>query len=293
VAPGVYNALSAKMMEQVGFELLYMTGAGISATLLGKPDVGFVTLSEMVMMAHYISEAVDVPVISDADTGYGNAINVMHCVREFERAGVAGIHLEDQVAPKRCGHLAGKQVIATEEMVGKLRAALETRQDPDFLIIARTDARSEFGVDEVIRRGNAYAAAGADMVMIDAALSREEMERYPASINAPLLITLGGYGKERTTPKVPLPELERMGYRIVLFPLAVLRAGARGEWDFGSELLRKGTQAEVDFIRRLEGHPIEDWYDFVGTRQVRKLEEKYLPPAEVQARYQRTQGYRL
>lgn len=221
VAPGAHNALTAKLIEEAGFPAVYMTGSGVANTLLAQPDVGLVTLDEMVMMAGYLADAVSVPVVSDADTGYGNAINVLRTVRQFEKAGVAGIHLEDQVNPKRCGHILGKELIPAEEMAGKLEAAVDARTDPEFLIIARTDARGPAGLDEAIRRANLYLKAGADMVFPDALLSEEEFRRFAAEVPGPKMMNMGGYAKERTTPKLPLETVETIGFNLVIFPLAV------------------------------------------------------------------------
>jgi 2-methylisocitrate lyase-like PEP mutase family enzyme len=176
-APGAYDALSARIVEAAGFPAVYMTGYGSSAALLGQPDVGLLSMAEMVENARRIVQAVSVPVIADADTGYGNALNVARTLRAYEAAGVAGIHIEDQVAPKKCGHMAGKQVIPAEEMVQKLRAAVEARRDPDFLIIARTDARAVNGLADALMRGECYRDAGADMLFVEAPESEAEVEQ--------------------------------------------------------------------------------------------------------------------
>ncbi len=291
VAPGAHNGLTAKLIERAGFPAVYMTGSGVSNTLLGEPDVGLLTLTEMTMVARCIAAAVEVPVIADADTGYGNAINVRRTVREYERAGVAGIHLEDQVSPKRCGHIVGKELIPAEEMVGKLKAAADARTDPDFLLIARTDARGPAGLDEAIRRANLYAEAGADMVFPDALLSVEEFERFAASVPGPKMMNMGGYAARRTTPKMPLETVERIGFNLVIFPLAVVRAGVRAEWDFLCGLKQKGTAYEVEHIEGLKGHPVESWYEFTGIREIRRLEEKYLPASVVTGKYTGGQGF--
>ena len=229
VAPGAHNALVAKLIEDAGFPAVYMTGSGVVNTLLGQPDVGLVTQSEMTAMAHHLAEAVDVPVISDADTGYGNAINVMRTVREFESAGVAAIHIEDQINPKRCGHIVGKELVSAEEMIGKLKAAVDARRDPDFVLIARTDARGPAGLDEAIARANRYHEAGADVVFPDALLSEEEIRRFAAEVPCSKMMNMGGYAVKRTTPKLPLETVEEIGFNLVIFPLAVLRGRSAGD----------------------------------------------------------------
>ena len=292
VAPGADNGMAAKLIERAGFPAVYMTGSGVSNTLLGAPDVGLLTLTEMTLVARCIASAVEVPVVSDADTGYGNAINVIRTVREYEKAGIAGIHMEDQVSPKRCGHIAGKELISAEEMVGKIKAAADARTDPDFLLIARTDARGPAGLDEAIRRANLYAEAGADMVFPDALLSVEEFERFAASVPHPKMMNMGGYAAKRTTPKIPLEKVEQMGFNLVIFPLAAVRAGVRAVWDFLVGFKQRGTAFEEEYIAGLKGHPVESWYEFTGIGEIKRLEEKYLPADVVTQKYTGGQGYR-
>ena len=291
VAPGAHNALAAKLIEDAGFPAVYMTGSGVVNTLLGQPDVGLITQSEMTAMAHHLAEAVDVPVISDADTGYGNAINVMRTVREFESAGVAAIHIEDQINPKRCGHIVGKELISAEEMIGKLKAAVDARRDPDFVIISRTDARGPAGLDEAIARANRYHEAGADVVFPDALLSEEELRRFAAEVPCPKMMNMGGYAVKRTTPKLPLETVEEIGFNLVIFPLAVLRAGVLAMQEFLCGLAARGTAHEIDHIETLRGKPIENWYEFSGIGAVRTLEEKYLPSEVVERKYAGGKGY--
>ena len=240
VAPGAYDAASAIAAARTGFEAVYMTGSGATTSLTGLPDIGLATMSEMVMKAGYMAEAVEVPLISDADTGYGNAVNVMRTVRAFERAGVAAIHLEDQVAPKRCGHVAGKQVISLEEGVGKIRAAVEARTDPDFVIIARVDSRAVNGFEDAVRRGKAYLEAGADVIFPEALESAEEFAAYARAVPAPLFANMTEFGK---SPLLSAGELERMGYKIVIFPATSFRVALKAVLDFYAELKRTGTQA--------------------------------------------------
>ncbi len=292
VAPGAHDALTAKLIERAGFPVVYMTGAGVANTLLGGPDVGLVTLTEMAWIARCIAAATARPVVADADTGYGNAVNVMRTVREYEAAGVAALHLEDQASPKRCGHIAGKELVSAEEMVGKIRAAIDARTDPDLVLIARTDARGPAGLEEAIRRANLYAAAGADMVFPDALLSEEEFARFAAAVPHPKMMNMGGYAATRTTPKLPLSTVERLGFHLAIFPLAVVRAGARAMIDFLAGLAARGTEFEVEHIAELRGHPVESWYEFTGIREVRELEARYLPPADVARKYAGGEGYR-
>jgi len=228
VVPSAYDALSAKVIEQAGFKAVHMTGSGTSASMLGLPDLGFSTITEMAWNAKNITLAVDLPVIMDIDAGYGNAMNTWRCVREFERAGIVGGHLEDQVVPKRCGHLEGKRLISTEEMVGKIEAAVEARTDPDWLLIARTDAREKLGLDEAIRRSHEYLAAGADCIFLEAMLTVDEMKRVRDEIDAPLLANMVEGGK---TPWLTSKELEAIGYNLAIYPLS--------GWLAATSILRK------------------------------------------------------
>ncbi len=215
VAPGAYDGFSARLVEAAGFKAAYMTGAGTAASHLGQPDLGLTTLTEMATHAAHLAGCLSIPLIADADTGYGNALNVVRTVREYERAGVAGLHLEDQVAPKKCGHIAGKQVVPTGEFCDKIRAASEYRTDPDLLIIARTDARAVTGLDDAIERGNRYAEAGADAIFVEAPQSLDEVRRIAREVKAPLLANMVPGGK---TPAVKFSELQRLGFRIVIYP---------------------------------------------------------------------------
>jgi 2-methylisocitrate lyase-like PEP mutase family enzyme len=214
VAPGGYDGLTAKLVERAGFPAVYMTGAGTSARY-GYPDYGLLTMSEMVDNASILSNAVDVPVIADADTGYGTELNVFRTVREFERSGAAGIHIEDQVSPKRCGHLDGKDVISREEFIAKIRAAVAARRDPDFLLIARTDSRAVADMDEALTRANLALEAGADMIFLEATQSLDEMAAVPRLVKGPCLLNIVRGGK---TPDVDLATVERFGYRLAILP---------------------------------------------------------------------------
>src|SRR5438067_3777734 len=216
---GAHDVFCARLIEAAGLETVFLGGFGTSASLLGLPDVGFITLGEMADAVRRMALRVRIPVVADGDTGHGDLHNVVRTVREFERAGAAGVLLEDQVTPKRCGHFAGKQVIAADEMVLKLKAALAARSDPDFVIVARTDARAVEGIDGAIERANRYGAAGADVCFIEAPQSRMELERIPRDVRYPLLVNMLTGG---ATPILPVPELERLGYKIVVWPIESL-----------------------------------------------------------------------
>jgi carboxyvinyl-carboxyphosphonate phosphorylmutase len=269
VAPGAFDALSARLVEEAGFPAVYMTGFGTSAALIGRPDVGLLTMTEMAGNAGRIAACVDIPVIADADTGYGNPLNVMRTVGAYEAAGVAGIHIEDQVAPKKCGHLEGKQVIAAEEMVPKIRAAVEARTQPDFVIIARTDARAVEGLDRALQRGRMYREAGADVLFIEALTSEAEAdEAVRAFPGVPLLFNWAEGGK---TPPISLDRLGELGYRIVIFPLSTLLAATGAMRRILQEIAGAGTPAAA--IRELP--TFAEFVDFIGLPQVRQAERRY------------------
>ena len=220
VAPGAYDCITAKLIEQAGFAAVYMTGAGTAATL-GYPDFGLVTMSEMVANAGRIAASVDLPVIADADTGYGNELNVFRTVREFERSGVTGIHIEDQEFPKKCGHLEGKQVIPREDYLAKIRAAIAARRDKDFTIIARTDSRAVAGFDEAIARANGSLAAGADMAFVEAPQTQDEVAAVPRLVKGPCLLNVVRGGK---TPDLDLRDAEVMGYKLAIVPGLLIKS---------------------------------------------------------------------
>jgi carboxyvinyl-carboxyphosphonate phosphorylmutase len=272
VAPSAYDALSAKVIEKAGFRAVHMTGSGTSASLLGYPDMGFTTISEMAMHAKNLVLAVDVPVFVDGDSGYGNALNTWRTVREFERAGVAGMHLEDQVTPKRCGHLEGKRVIPMEEMVGKIGAAVAAREDDDFQIIARTDARECIGMDDAVRRANAYVEAGADCIFLEAPLSPDEMRQIRAEIDAPLLANMVEGGK---TPWLTASELEEIGFDLVIYPLSGWKAAAAVLRKLMDELRETGTTQQ--FWQRmgleLSFEELFEVFDYPG---IQAFEDRYV-----------------
>jgi len=290
VKPGAYNALSAMIIEKAGFPCCGVTGYGVSAALLGKPDVGLLTLDEIVTTTRYITRAVKIPVIADADTGFGNAINVMRTVEDFIGAGAAAIHIEDQVAPKRCGHIAGKQVIPAAEMVGKIRAADKVRRelDPDFVLIARCDARGVAGgsVDDLVRRGNAYLDAGADMIFPEALTSEAELERAAKEIKGPL-----HFNRTGVSPRLNLTRLNELGIAIVSNATGSLRSTAVAMCDYFEEFARDDVEAVKRFEARVKDHPAGNIHAFIGFSEIKRLEEEYLPSAEVLAKYEGAVGF--
>jgi 2-methylisocitrate lyase-like PEP mutase family enzyme len=243
LAPGAYDALSARLVERAGFEAVYLTGFGAAASLLGRPDVGLLGPDEMAGQVRRFVQAVDIPVIADADTGYGSALNVVRTVQDYEQAGVAGLHLEDQVHPKRCGHLDGKQVIAREEMVGKIGAAAAARRHPDLVLIARTDARAVEGLDAAIARARAYHAAGADMLFVEAVHDAGEVATVAERLaGIPLLYNWAEGGK---SPALPLGRLEELGYAVVIMPLSALLAATAAIEETLAAIRAEGTPVTV------------------------------------------------
>lgn len=242
VAPGAFDALSARMAEQAGFPAVYMSGSNTAAAFLGIPDLGLITETEMFLNARAMANAINVPLICDTDTGYGNALNVQRTVRDFEQAGVAGIQLEDQEFPKRCGHFDGKTLIPLEEAAMKIRAACDARTDPDFVIVARTDARTVSGLDDAIARANAYVAAGADLVFVESPLTADEFREIAARVRAPLMANMPEGGK---SPLLPAEELERIGFKFVIWPGSMMRAAITGMRDVLAELKSAGTTARL------------------------------------------------
>ncbi len=241
LVPGCYDALGARILEKAGFQAIYMSGSAVTASLLGYPDLGLLSFQEMVDQARRIALAVDVPVISDADTGYGNAVNVWRTVREFEAAGVAGIHLEDQELPKRCGHFEGKRLVDEAEMAKKLEAALAARRSDDFVVIARTDARAVEGMEGALRRAKLYRSVGVDMLFVEALVSVDEMKQLNEAFEGfPLLVNVVEGGK---TPQLPFETYERLGYRVVLYPTASVRAVMKSFQELARELATHRTTA--------------------------------------------------
>lgn len=243
IAPGTPNAITARLIENAGFKVVYVTGAGIANTQLGVADVGLVTMSEMVNQIRYITNAVNIPVIADADTGYGNALNMERTVREFEQAGVAGIQIEDQVTPKRCGHFEGKQIVSTIEMVNKIKVCADTRKDEDLVIIARTDARAVLSLQEAIERANTYAEAGADMIFVEAPQSREELQEIANNVKVPLVANMVEHGK---TPILPAQTLKDMGYKLVLYANMPMRISIKGMQEALQYLNENGSSIGIE-----------------------------------------------
>jgi carboxyvinyl-carboxyphosphonate phosphorylmutase len=274
VAPGAYDALSARLVEEAGFRAVYMTGFGTAASLLGRPDIGLLSASEMIDNARRIAGCVAIPVIADADTGYGNPINVIRTVRDYERAGVAGIHLEDQVMPKRCGHLSGKMLVPVEEMVAKVRASVAARADPDFVIIARTDARAVEGMDAALGRAARYAEAGADVLFVEAPEDEDEIERIARMLaGMPLLFNWAEGGR---TPAISLDRLRELGFKIVIFPIGALLSAATAVRAYYATLNQAGTPRAI-----LSDFPtIADFVDTLGMAEVRDLESRFGDPTE-------------
>jgi len=265
VAPGVYDGLSARIAAAAGFSAIYCSGGAVARSS-GVPDLGLLTMTEVLARLREVVDATSLPVIADADTGYGNPLNVVRAVREFERLGAAAIHLEDQVAPKKCGHYAGQELISAEEMVYKLRAALDTREK--MLIIARTDARGHSGLEEAIRRGRLYAEAGADLVFVEAPRSREEIEEIARSVPGPLLINMFEGGQ---TPLIPAAELAALGYRLVIVPSDLQRAAIKAMQLAAATLRRDGSSAAI--ADRLASFEERD--EIVGLAGWSELEKRY------------------
>jgi methylisocitrate lyase len=237
--PGAFNAATARLIERAGFEAVYVSGAGLANATAGVPDIGLLSLAEVAQLAGYIARAVKIPALVDADTGFGGPVKTAHAVKKFERAGLAGLHLEDQVFPKRCGHLAGKAVVPINEMTAKIRAAVEARSDPDFVLVARTDARSVEGFDSAIARAQAYLDAGADAIFPEALESAREFRDFAKAIRAPLMANMTEFGR---SPLLSVRQLAAAGYRMVLFPLTGFRVSMQATARCLRDLRRRGTQ---------------------------------------------------
>ena len=297
ITPGITTALHAMIVEQAGFDYVYAGGYDASLTLLGLPDVGLMTETEMLANLRNVARATALPVVADADTGYGNAINVIRTVQDYESAGLAAMHIEDQVSPKRCGHVAGKVVISLEEAVGKIRAALEARRDPDFLIVARTDAIAAAGggLDEAVRRGKAFAKAGADMVWAEfPSADRELPARFAAEIHRdhpglPLYFNYSSNLKWYESG-VKFEDVAAMGYKAMHVSLVAMRVMMQAFWDYAADMKARGADAEIDFQKRLLGHPMGAFHELAGFPKIKALEEKYLPAEEVRRKYDDSVG---
>lgn len=297
--PAVTNSMQALILEKAGFEFAYIGGYGISLTQLGAPDVGLQTETEIVTNVRNIARSVKIPLLADADTGFGNAINVIRTVEDFEAAGAVGIHIEDQESPRRCGHLAGKTLIPMEEAVGKIRAALDAKKDKNFILIARTDAIAAVGggFEEAVRRGKAYAHAGADMVFCEFnSPAVAEPKRFAEEIhkdfpNLPLLFNYSSSFKWYDSP-LKFRDLSEMGYKVILVSMGCLRVSLQAVWDYAVDMVNREEMAEIDFETRLKGHPTEDFHKFAGFPAIKELESKYLPAEEVWKKYGESLGYK-
>jgi len=264
IAPGVYDCISAKVAERAGFKAAFISGAAVTASVLGYPDMGLQTMPEILGQARNMARAVDIPLLIDVDTGYGNALSVMRTVREFEAAGLAGIFFEDQTFPKRCGHFEGKTLISTEEMVVKVKAAAEARRSKDFVLIARTDARALHGIDHAIERCQAYVAAGADMIFVESMLSAEEMRKVTRAIKAPLQANLNETSK---TPMLPSAELHAMGFKLISYSGTLQRTAIRGMLNVLEVLKKEGTTMSAypaqicSLVERSELLGLQEFYE--------------------------------
>ena len=267
VAPGAYDAFSAKLIEAVGFDAVYMTGFGTAASTLGYPDIGLLTLTDMVTNVKRIVDAVAIPVIADADTGYGNHLNVIRTVEEYEKTGSAAIQIEDQIAPKRCGHMEGHKLVSAGEMVTKIRAAVKARKDGDMVIIARTDAISAEGFEEAIRRANIYREEGADVLFVEAPRDTEQLERIPKLVKGPVLVNIAP-----KTPYLHIKRYEDMGYALAIYPAISITAVYAAIRDKLVELKNQGMNSDGGH----GGVPFDELVDFLGLSKYRKLEEEIL-----------------
>jgi 2-methylisocitrate lyase-like PEP mutase family enzyme len=268
VVPGAYDGVSARLVERAGFEAVYMTGFGTSASRLGLPDLGYAGLAEMADHARNLAAAVSIPLIADADTGYGNALGVRRTVQAYEAAGVAALHIEDQVAPKRCGHLSGHQIVPLAEFAGKIRAAVEARRDPDLLIIARTDAISAVGFDEALRRGEAATRAGADVLFIEAPRDEAQVERVAAAFDTPLLYNYASGGR---SPLLPFPRLRALGFSIIILPVDTLLVATKAMASYLAQVRARddvGTLGEV-------GMPFMEFNALIGAGEQMTLADRY------------------
>ncbi len=280
VAPGVYDALSARICEMVGFEAVSHSGFGTAAVTLGQPDIGLLDMTEMTRQVGCVANAVGIPVLGDADTGFGNALNAYRTVQEYLRAGAAGLFIEDQVLPKRCGHMRGKQVISKQEMLGKLRAAMDARDehDPDFVIMCRTDAIAVNGFEDALDRAKAAVDLGVDMIFVEALETREQMERVGREVKAPLMLNLIEGGR---TPLLSYKEAEEMGFKYIAPAITALSAAAKGMYDVMSRVRNEGVSDR--YLDRL--FPFQEFARIVHLERFRQMEEQYLPAEILEERY--------
>jgi carboxyvinyl-carboxyphosphonate phosphorylmutase len=268
VAPGAYDCLTAKLIEREGFPVVYMTGAGTAVTRVGKPDLGLATLTDMLANASAIASTISVPLVADADTGYGGALNVYRTVQEYEKAGVAALHIEDQAFPKRCGHLDGKDVVPLADMVVKLRAACDARTDEDFVIIARTDALAVTGLDDTLRRCAAYAEAGADVLFVEALRTQEEIDRVRREVDVPLLYNFVEHGK---SPLIPVAQLEALGFKLVIFPGSLMLSVCTLAQRILRAIRQHGTTA--NFLGEMQS--VVELFNLMGMQEILALEAQW------------------
>jgi methylisocitrate lyase len=266
--PGAFNALAARMIERAGYDAMYLSGAALSAGLLGVPDIGLFTLTELAQQTAWIARQTTIPLIVDADTGFGEAINVARTVLELEAAGAAAVQLEDQLLPKRCGHLSGKSLVPVDQMCSKLRAAAAARQDPDLVIIARTDARGVEGLEEAISRARRYLEAGADWIFPEALATNDEFDRFAREIDAPLMANMTEFGQ---SPLLKLEELADLGYAAVLYPVTLLRVAMKGVEAALETLAADGTQAELLDVMQTR----QELYDLLGYKDYEQRDREY------------------
>ena len=272
--PGCYNALSARLVEQAGFPAVYISGASLVGNFLGYPDIGLTSLAEVLGNAWNIAQVTNIPAICDADTGFGNAVNVIRAVRDFENAGIAGIQLEDQVMPKKCGHTEGKLLISRNEMVQKIKAAVDTRKDSDFILVIRTDAIAVNGIEDALERAAAYEEAGADVIFVEAPRNVEEIKRITQSIKTPLLVNMvEGGGK---TPILPAKELESMGFKIAIYPVSLWTASIKAMQEVLQVLKKNGSS--LPYAEHMVS--FQEMFEVVGRSQYTALEKKYAVPPE-------------
>lgn len=293
VAPGASSPFYAKMIEKMGFDAVYMSGGATALTFSGLPDIGLISFGEVLQNARYIANSVAIPLIADADTGYGNAVNVIRTTTEFIQAGVSALHLEDQVFPKRCGQMKGKLVIPIDEAVGKIRAADSVRRnrEPNFVLIARTDVRNAVGggFDHVIERLNAFAKAGADVCFADGLVTEREVEIVVKKVQAPILYFPSAMG-----PKLSVERCLELGIAMVVYPNSCLQPMASSAWDYFQELKKRDTEAEVELDKRLRGHPLgslRNLFDLAGLSEYQRYEEEYLPREEEILRYKEDKSF--
>jgi len=271
--PGAFNALAGRLIESAGYDAVYLSGAALSAGVLALPDVGLFSLTELVQQARYLTRSVDIPVIVDADTGFGAAVNVERTVVELEAAGVAAIQLEDQVSPKRCGHLSGKSLVEVDEMCAKLRAAAAARRDPNLVLIARTDARGVTGLDDAIHRAGEYLAAGADWIFPEALADAGEFARFAQAVDAPLVANMTEFGK---SPLLALDELADLGYAAVLYPVTLLRVAMKAVEAALAVIANEGTQTELLDLMQSR----QELYDLLGYSDYEARDREYFSPRE-------------